>query len=367
MLARSLTLDQATGYTSLAGVDKAERGGKEGKFDLFVGAQAGSKVVGELSWCPPASVLPPAPIPNRAPFSAWRPLAKLQVEVAAGVGAGYSRNLTLSVQGGRFLLSIRAGLIVGTGVKGYMSFEVGYQSVIALAELVRKEMAANRYRDLDWVDGQALAYLRDLSFLGAIGIDVTFIYMRGYSVVKAIYDALNDGGRGGLIAYTLMQDKYYQVMREWVVNLQPQAFGPLLLALSSAPRAFTVQEGEKSKKFEEDDAHFLQQSAIKQCLGWISQKSNAKEQFEETVICMNRDGVRPEQAGSSYCENKLKLDLFMSEKVKILLPGSENIRDRYRYLAGELGQRLDNYCNHQMLYRGSTRQFKTEYKGPDID
>ena len=74
MLSRSLTFDQSTGRTSIVGVDIAERTGELGKFDLFVGAQAGCKVAGELHWCPPASVLPPAPIPNRAPFSAWRPL-----------------------------------------------------------------------------------------------------------------------------------------------------------------------------------------------------------------------------------------------------------------------------------------------------
>ncbi|SER99083.1 hypothetical protein SAMN03159444_05594, partial [Pseudomonas sp. NFACC02] len=90
MLSRSLTLDQASGFTSIVGLDIAKGSGELGKFDLFVGAQAGCKVAGELSWCPPASVLPPAPIPNRAPFSAWRPLARLEVELVAAVGAGYS-------------------------------------------------------------------------------------------------------------------------------------------------------------------------------------------------------------------------------------------------------------------------------------
>jgi hypothetical protein len=371
MLSRSLTLDQATGFTSLAGVDVAQRRGEVGTFDLFVGAQAGCKVAGELSRCPPASVLPPAPIPNRAPFSAWRPLARLEVELVAAVGAGYSGNLMLSMKDGRFLLSIKAGLIVGAGIKGYMTFEVGYESVIALAELVRKEMAANRYKDLEWVDGEALAYLRDLSFLGATGIDVAFAYIRGYSMVKAVYDALNDGGRGGLIAYALMEDKNYHVMNDWVVNLQPQAFGPLLLALSSPPKAFSVQEGSNIKRFEKDDAHFLQQRAIERCISWISQKPDAAPQFEEAIICMNRDGVRPEQAGLEYCKNRLHLDLFMRDKVKILVSVSEQMRARYRELVTRLGSRLDDHCNHRMLYRGSTspsaRQFKTEYKGPDID
>ncbi|SER85181.1 hypothetical protein SAMN03159444_05219, partial [Pseudomonas sp. NFACC02] len=314
-----------------------------------------------------------APIPNRAPFSAWRPLARLEVELVAAVGAGYSGNLMLSMKDGRFLLSIKAGLIVGAGIKGYMTFEVGYESVIALAELVRKEMAANRYKDLEWVDGEALAYLRDLSFLGATGIDVAFAYIRGYSMVKAVYDALNDGGRGGLIAYALMEDKNYHVMNDWVVNLQPQAFGPLLLALSSPPKAFSVAatEGKKDQDFEVDDAHFLQQKAIERCIGWISQKPDAAQQFEEALICMNRDGVRPEQAGYQYCRNRLHLDLFMSERVKALFGDSDRVREQYRVSVYKLGGRLDNFCQHRMLYRGSpvpsTRQFKTEYKGPYLD
>jgi hypothetical protein len=252
-----------------------------------------------------------------------------------------------------------------------MTFEVGYESVIALAELVRKEMAANRYKDLDWVDGEALAYLRDLSFLGATGIDVTFVYIRGYSVVKAIYDALNDGGRGGLIAYALMQRENYNVMMDWVINLQPQAFGPLLLALSSAPKAFSVQTGKSTETFRKDDAHLLQQRAIERCMNWISNRADAATQFEEAVICMNRDGVRPPAAGLMYCKNKLSLDVFMAEKVMALHGESEQMRTRYRAHVTRLGSRLDGYCEYKSTYTGPAfapaRQIKTEYRGPNID
>lgn len=197
MLARDLTLDQTTGYTSISGVDIAEKTGELAKFDMFVGAQAGCKLSGQLFWCPPPSALPPAPVPNRALGSQWRPLAKLEVEMVAAVGGSFSGNLLLRVDNGRFLLSIKGSLVWGAGLKGYMTFEVGYESVVALLELVRQEMAANRYQDLDWVDGEALAYVRDLSFLGSIGIDVSFVYLRGYAVIKEIYGKLTDGGRGG--------------------------------------------------------------------------------------------------------------------------------------------------------------------------
>jgi hypothetical protein len=261
MLVRNLTLDQQTGYTSIGGVDIAERTGELAKFDLFAGAQVGCS--------------------------------------------------------------------------------------------------------------EALAYVRDLSFLGATGIDVPFIYMRGYSMAKGMYDTLTEGGRGGLIAYTLMQDKNYQVMREWVFNLQPQAFGPLLLALSSTPEAFSVLEGNEIKQFRKDDAHLLQQQAIELCLSWILGRSDATLQFEEAIICMNRDGIRPAQAGLTYCKNKLHLDLFIAEKVKVLHEESEEMRARYSDHVIKLGHRLNAHCDYKTAYKGPafapTQKIKTEYKGPDID
>jgi hypothetical protein len=263
MLVRNLTLDQQTGYTSIGGVDIAERTGELAKFDLFAGAQVGCS--------------------------------------------------------------------------------------------------------------EALAYVRDLSFLGATGIDVPFIYMRGYSMAKGMYDTLTEGGRGGLIAYTLMQDKNYQVMREWVFNLQPQAFGPLLLALSSTPAAFSVEatEDTSGENFEVDDAHLLQQQAIELCLNWILGRSDATLQFEEAIICMNRDGIRPAQAGLTYCKNKLRLDSFMAEKVKTLHRGSEKMRANYRDHVIKLGHRLNAHCDYQAVYKGPAfapiQKIKTEYKGPDID
>lgn len=371
MLSRDLTLDQKTGYTSLVGVDMAEKSGDLAKFEVFAGAQAGCKVTGKLFWCPPPSVLPPAPVPNRISANQWRPLAKLEVEMAVALGAGYSGDMQLRMQNGHLLLSIKGALVWGAGVKGYLTFEVGYDSIVALTELVRQEMAANQYKDLEWVDKEASAYMEKLSFLGATGIDVVFAYVRGYAIVKEIFEALTEGDRGGQIAYTLVFDKNQQQMREWVFNLQPQAFGPLLMALSSAPTSFSVEEEQENKTFEEDDAHQIQQRAIEQCLRWISTKSNAAQQFEESIIRMNRDGIRPAQAGSAYCKNKLKLDSFMAERVNALDTISNNTRLRYREHVAKLGARLNGYCDYNPIYKGPAfapiQDTKVVYKGPNID
>ncbi|WP_414704751.1 hypothetical protein [Pseudomonas anatoliensis] len=371
MLSRDLTLDQKTGYTSLVGVDLAEKSGDLAKYEIFAGAQAGCKVTGKLVWCPPPSVLPPAPVPNRVLANQWRPLAKLEVEMAVALGAGISGDMHLRMQNGHLLLSIKGSLVWGAGVKGYLTFEVGYDSIVALTELVRQEMAANQYKDLDWVDKEASAYMEKLSFLGATGIDVVFAYVRGYAIVKEIFDALTEGDRGGQIAYTLVRDKNPQVIRDWVINLQPQALGPLLLTLSNAPQAFTSEDEEQTEAFDEDQAYLLQQRAIEKCLTWISAKPNASLQFEEAIICMNRDGARPSQAGFVYCANKLKLDTFMAEGVLSLQVGANEMRKRYRSLVSTMGARLNGHCSYQTEYKGPAfapvQKIKSTYKGPNID
>ncbi|WP_323151622.1 type II toxin-antitoxin system RelE/ParE family toxin [Pseudomonas glycinae] len=371
MLSRDLSLDQKTGYTSLVGVDVAEKTGEVGKYEVFAGAQAGCKVTGKLFWCPPPGVLPPAPVPNRLAANQWRPLAKLEVEMAVAVGAGISGDLNLRVHDGRLLLSIKGALVWGAGVKGYLTFEVGYESIVALTELVRQEMAANQYKDLEWVETEALAYVKKLSFLGATGIDVAFAYVRGYAIVKEIFDALTQGDRGGQIAYTIVRDKNQQAIQEWVYNLPPQALGPLLLALSAPPKEFTAEDEEKNEFFDEEQTHLLQQRSIEKCLTWISTKKNSSHQFEEAIICMNRDGARPSQAGQTYCKNKLKLDSFMTERVLALQAGTNEMRARYRSLVSNMGARLNSHCDYQTEYKGPAfapiQKIKSTYKGPNID
>ncbi|CEL27778.1 hypothetical protein [Pseudomonas fluorescens] len=276
------------------------------------------------------------------------------------------------MQNGHLLLSIKGSLVWGAGVKGYLTFEVGYDSIVALTEMVRQEMAANQYKDLDWVDKEASAYMEKLSFLGATGIDVVFAYVRGYAIVKEIFDALTEGDRGGQIAYTLVQTENQKAMQEWVYNLQPQAFGPLLLALSSSPGPFTVEEdGAETQSFNEDNAHLFQQQAIEQCLGWISTKPDANRQFEETIIRMNRDGARPTQAGVAYCKNKIKLDSFMAERVLTLAAANNNMRARYRNTVSKLGARLNAHCDYSTVYKGPAfapiQEINSTYKGPNID
>lgn len=379
MLARELSLDQRTGYASLAGADRAERSAELAKFDLFVGAQAGCKLSGEVQWYPPASVLPPPPVPGRQSTHGWRTLAKLDVEAVVALGARASGRFNLALRNGRFILTLEAGLVWGAGAKGYASLEIGYQSIIALLDLLHRERAANRYQDLRWVEPDAMWLARHLSLCGALGMDVAMLYLsnsiRGYGLLKGLYQALTDGGRGGQIAYTLVMDRNQEVMRRWVCNLTPDAFGPLLNALISTPKAFAVEEAGRRTLISEVQAYLLQQQAIERCLGWIQDKTDACRTFEESLIRMNRDGVRPAEAGKAYCTRLYYLDRFMAEPVMQLDRDSSRMRERYRQHANTLGVRLNEHCEYGHKYQtlvapGSFSLAPTptvEYKGPELD
>jgi hypothetical protein len=54
-------------------------------------------------------------VPNRLAANQWRPLAKLEVEMAVAVGAGISGDLNLRMHDGRLLLLIKAS---SSGVLG---------------------------------------------------------------------------------------------------------------------------------------------------------------------------------------------------------------------------------------------------------
>lgn len=183
--------------------------------------------------------------------------------------------------------------------------------------------------------------------------------MAGYAFVKELYDKLTDGKRGAGIANTLVMDKNQDVMRKWVVDLQPDALGPLLMALSSFPGIFS------------DKDHLLQQQAIERCLGWIEPQSDAASRFEEAVIRMNRDGARPANAGQAYCENRLRLDSFMAERVSGLNTSNDDMRARYLQMVERLGGRLFRFCEYRAEpfgpALGGAEKVKVTYKGPSID
>ena len=68
-------------------------------------------------------------------------------------------------------------------------------------------------------------------------------------------------------------------------------------------------------------------------------------------MCMNRFGVKPEDGGHVYCENRLALDNFMAESVLSLFNDqSDTIRSAYKKHVSILGANLDNSCQRSQYY-----------------
>jgi hypothetical protein len=155
-----------------------------------------------------------------------------------------------------------------------------------------------------------------------------------------------------------------------------------LLTLISPPEDFTVtltnsadESSDKAgtRKYNEDQAHLLQQKAIERILGWIlnrAKKQNsidkAQSQFEEICVCMNRFGVKPTEYGQPYCENRLALDNFMAEAVlRLTERDGDDMRADYRSHVKVLGANRDGYCQRSQYFgRTYIPAGKTTYVGP---
>jgi hypothetical protein len=168
-----------------------------------------------------------------------------------------------------------------------------------------------------------------------------------------------------------MTSKQQDILEDWVLNLQPNSLGPLLMALTSNPRSFSAPQ--HGIDISSDMSLSYQQQAIVRCLNWISTKINACQQFEETVIRMNRDGVKPPSAGQAYCENRLRMDSFMERTgdPEDIEQKNRRLISSYKKLTNQLGKRINPFCEYKKEYYGPyfapASRLKTYYKGPSID
>jgi murein DD-endopeptidase MepM/ murein hydrolase activator NlpD len=351
--------------------------GLSAQFTLFAGIQAGIKLDGALNWAPPAAlaVLRSIQVVNDADAQAteqseqWLPLARLSANLSAAVGLGAKGDLTISLIEGRFVLRIKAALIAGPGVDGMFSFEIGYESVGQLINLFRRELRKNQYRQLDWVDGSAFDLMTKMNLLGALGIDVSMLYLTGIDAIFSLYEALTSGGKGGVIAHTIMTYRSPEELEQWFVEAIPEALGPMLMTLISSPSSFKVPEivmdedgelVEKKVTKPAAESHLYQQQAIERILGWIVARARqqgtlvaAQRQFEEACTRMNRFGTKPPTAGQAYCENRLALDNFMDVGVmRVGADGDRNDEMRSRYLvhAAALGAQADQFCRRSSYH-----------------
>lgn len=367
--------------------------GAKAEFNLFAGVQAGILLTGALNWAPPKEIaaLRTAPSPgmaggaNSAKASQWFSLARLTAGFTAAYGVGVNADLAISLHDGRFILRFKASLIVGAGAGGEFQFEVGYDGVTDLINLLRREMHKNQDKSLIFVEDEAADYIDKLNFLGVAGMEVAMVYMQGVDMAMSLYEALTGGGRGSTIAHTIMNYRNQAEMEQWILSATPGALGPMFVTLISNPEGFKVREygagsagaSPVEKEYSKDQCHLLQQQAIERILNLIVRQANAQgsiplaqAQFEESCMSMNRFGTKASSGTEqTYCENRLRMDNFMSEAVQRLHDDeNDEMRSRYKTHVKLLGARLDGSC-HRTQYYGRTfvPGGKATYTAPNHD
>ena len=220
--------------------------GLRAQFNLFAGVQAGIKIDGALNWAPPKelAILRAAPISDNASEKTaeaeaasheWLALARLRVSLTAAAGVGSNGGISMPLSKGRFELRLKAALIAGPGADGSFAFEVGYEGVEQLINLFRRELHRNQRKPLKWVEPNAASYMSKFNLFGGVGFDVRMIYLMGVDTVMSMYETLTSVGRGGHIAYMILEHEYPAGLEQWFIEAIPSALGPMLMTLISPP------------------------------------------------------------------------------------------------------------------------------------
>ncbi|WP_447749386.1 hypothetical protein [Pseudomonas nicosulfuronedens] len=369
--------------------------GAKAEFNLFAGVQAGILTTGALNWAPPTDrpAYLMAPNPSGQPVSEWLSLARLQLGLAGAGGLGGGLSAGLSLSRGCLMLHLKAELIAGPGAKGDLSFAVGYEAIGEILDIVRRELHNNQQRKMQWITDDAMSLLAKLNVSGALGIDVGMLYLLNLSssltmgglriadVVMSLYEAITSGGRGGLVAYSIMTYKKPDELKRWVVECIPEGLGPLLMTLisrqaitevaggaaedlmktiglgnQSATQNKVKNSGEQNEEgsYDPQSAPLYQQQALERILGWIVEHaganpekiSDAQRQFDSACSRMNKFGSY-EYKGQVYCDNRDQMDKFMKSTPDVAggnSPANTEMRAKYLEHVKILGALRDDYC-----------------------
>lgn len=338
--------------------------GMKANFNLFAGVQAGIELTGALNWAPPKALAalragPATGINNSKEAksaSQWLTLANLSGSLGAAYGAGLQGNAQISVDKGKFILNLKAAVVLGPGANGSFKFEVGYEAVVELINIYRRELYKAKGASISWITPEAAEQASTLNALGAIGLDVTMVYMMGINAIMNLYEAMTSAGKGGAIAHTIVEYQNPDELKKWVVEATPTALGPILMTLISEPDDFSIvstkPDTAEKQNYTKQKSYLIQQRAIEIIIDYITTNakekgtlSEAQKQFEAACSCMNKFGVEPVDAGQKYCENRSKLDTFMSEPVLgYTEPTGVTARARYKRNVSLLGERIDGSC-----------------------
>ncbi|MBI6946913.1 MULTISPECIES: LysM peptidoglycan-binding domain-containing protein [Pseudomonas] len=363
--------------------------GAKATFNVFGGLQAAIELTGALNWAPPKELVALRTAPTMGIGSdkdakkanPWLTLAKLSGSVGVALGAGFQGTAQISVDKGRFILNLKAAVVLGPGANGSFKFEIGYEAVVDIINLYRKELHKAKGRKIEWMEPEAGKYASALNVLGAAGLNVEMAYLMGWDVVMSLYETMTSSGKGGPIAHAIVEYQNPDELKKWVIEATPEALGPILMTLMSNPEEFTIastKQGtigtskEGNKKYTRQQSYLAQQTAIEIIITYITTnaKNNgslleAQKQFELACACMNKFGVQPVDIGQKYCENRYLLDNFMSEPVLNLIDALGNtMRARYKKNASLLGEPFDGSCKIVMHENSYIPKSSVRYSAP---
>ena len=360
------------------------RDGANAEFSVFAGIQAGVSLTGALNWAPPTHIAAlrtlPAGRPGAhasSPDNHWLSLASLNAGVAAAVGVGATAQINLSLTGGQLVMTMKASLVAGPGIKGEYSFAISYAGVVDLINLFRRELHRNHGKPLEWVTDDAASFMSKLIALGANGLNVPMVYLMGVDTIMSLYEALTDGARGGPIALAILEYENTAELAQWFIEAPPAALGPILMTLTAAPQRFRATPpaarapgGQTVRSFTRADCRTLQQRAVVRVLDWIAETArktaihleSSREQFARACIMMNRFGIEGYEPATSYRSNRARLDAFM--ELAAFNEGQHIVvHRRYKSIIEVLGSHHDS--RYKYVYRPINPDHQWKYRpGP---
>lgn len=59
-----------------------------------------------------------------------------------------------------------------------------------ILNIFNKALIENSYKEMTWVDPETFAYLSKLQRLSTLGVDVEWLFLRGYDVVSRMYETV---------------------------------------------------------------------------------------------------------------------------------------------------------------------------------
>jgi hypothetical protein len=327
-----------------------------GQFNLFAGVQAGIKIKGSLLWAPPSDLLTlKHPVfGQRIDKDGWLELATLGIDASAALGVGTKAGLVLSLQNGLVIMRMDASIVAGTGVQGAFNFVVSYKAIIQILDIFNKALVENNYKKMEWVTPDAFEYFSQLQVLASLGVDIQWAFLRGYNVVRRIYDAIKAGDRAGAMAHDIVQHREEIEFKQFYSNLTPEGLGSLLATMLSTPKAFTVDEGGQKKLYTPKDAHLVQQQAIEIILtsiyeNAISATSTSNTTYENLAAAQVRFGKaivrfasseKPDDPNYIYNRNVYRMNIFMAANAGEK-PEDYRMQARYVKARNRLGEIMD--------------------------